>query len=544
MNKIKFIILLVLGVLLFAESSPPMFALSHEVADDHTLDIVAAQERAKMKMSAFKDKVYNDFDEYEERILAEYKAYKDSVLNKFVEYMKRPWLDVEGQKLSQKPLDRSIKPEVIDNNKNNIIDDNYIQKCDDDKVIEKSNDDNSKQKAINYDEVVDLSRMELDEQPQPFVPIILEQDDLYQYFEFDFFSTRLKVHISDEVKCKLLSVDNNGIADFIGKMSKNESINLTLADCLDLRDDLMLCDWAYLELLMTLTTTFYGEMCNESTLLAGYLYSMSGYKMRYAYSSNGVELLFACDQLIVDMPMYVLNSKKNDRYFMIGSNKVESLKICDFKIPYEKPMSLYMNNIPILREANVCRSIELHSYPINLEYIVNQNLIDFFDTYPTPLTVGDEYSKWSYYAKTPLSDVAKELLYPTLELEISGLSDCEAVNILMNWIQTYEYQYDNDVWGYDRAFFPDETLFYPYCDCEDRSILLARIVMDLLNLQTAIIYYPNHLAVAIQFNENVDGDYIVYDGKRFTICDPTYKFSRAGQTMKGMNNNQAKLILL
>lgn len=70
MNKIKFIILLVLGVLLFAESSPPMFALSHEVADDHTLDIVAAQERAKMKMSAFKDKVYNDFDEYEERILA------------------------------------------------------------------------------------------------------------------------------------------------------------------------------------------------------------------------------------------------------------------------------------------------------------------------------------------------------------------------------------------------------------------------------------------------------------------------------------------
>ena len=57
------------------------------------------------------------------------------------------------------------------------------------------------------------------------------------------------MHISDEVKCKLLSVDNNGIADFIGKMSKNESINLTLADCLDLRDDLMLCDWAYLELL-------------------------------------------------------------------------------------------------------------------------------------------------------------------------------------------------------------------------------------------------------------------------------------------------------
>lgn len=33
------------------------------------------------------------------------------------------------------------------------------------------------------------------------------------------------------------------------------------------------------------------------------------------------------------------------------------------------------------------------------------------------------------------------------------------------------YEYDNKVWGHDRALFAEETLYYPYCDSEDRSIV-------------------------------------------------------------------------
>jgi hypothetical protein len=68
--------------------------------------------------------------------------------------------------------------------------------------------------------------------------------------------------------------------------------------------------------------------------------------------------------------------------------------------------------------------------------------------------------------------------------KLKGLSQKEAMERLLNWVQTaFVYEYDDKVWGDDRAFFPEETLYYPYCDCEDRSILLSRLVRDLLGLK-------------------------------------------------------------
>lgn len=93
-------------------------------------------------------------------------------------------------------------------------------------------------------------------------------------------------------------------------------------------------------------------------------------------------------------------------------------------------------------------------------------------------------------------------------------------------------------------FFAEETLYYPYCDCEDRSILFSRLVRDLLGLDVILVFYPGHLATAVDFKIPVDGDYIELDGKHFTICDPTYIGAPIGATMPDMNNQTAKVILL
>lgn len=84
------------------------------------------------------------------------------------------------------------------------------------------------------------------------------------------------------------------------------------------------------------------------------------------------------------------------------------------------------------------------------------------------------------HANTPLVESTKNYLYPTLSQFISGCSELEAVNKLLNWVPTgLEYELDDKIWGYDRAFFAEETLYYPYADCEDRSILFSRFVRDL-----------------------------------------------------------------
>ena len=116
---------------------------------------------------------------------------------------------------------------------------------------------------------------------------------------------------------------------------------------------------------------------------------------------------------------------------------------------------------------------------------------------------------------------------------------------LLNLVQTgFVYEYDDKVWGYDRAFFSEESLYYPYCDCEDRAIMLSRWVRDLLGLETLLVYYPGHLAMAVAFDEPVAGDYIVYKNKHFTICDPTYINAPVGATMPSMDNAKATVILL
>jgi hypothetical protein len=47
-------------------------------------------------------------------------------------------------------------------------------------------------------------------------------------------------------------------------------------------------------------------------------------------------------------------------------------------------------------------------------------------------------------------------------------------------------------------------------------------VRDLLGLDVLLLYYPGHLATAVNFPTEVKGDFFMVDGLRFTICDPTF----------------------
>jgi hypothetical protein len=116
---------------------------------------------------------------------------------------------------------------------------------------------------------------------------------------------------------------------------------------------------------------------------------------------------------------------------------------------------------------------------------------------------------------------------------------------MLHWTQTgFKYKLDEEVWGIDRPFFGEESLFYPYCDCEDRAILLSHLVRDLLGLDVILVYYPGHLAMATNFLDDVDGDYILLNNKKYVICDPTYIGASIGETMPNMDNKTATVIEL
>ena len=78
---------------------------------------------------------------------------------------------------------------------------------------------------------------------------------------------------------------------------------------------------------------------------------------------------------------------------------------------------------------------------------------------------------------------------------------------------------------------PEETLLYPYSDCEDRSILFSFLVNNLTGLKVVGLDYPEHIATAVKFNTPVKGDAINHNGARYVVCDPTYINADVGMTM-------------
>lgn len=379
-------------------------------------------------------------------------------------------------------------------------------------------------------------------QPKPIAPVQEVPETDPHTFSFSFLGTSFQVRKPQASMPQLRGIDESSIASAWEYLSST-SFNNTIVDCIKLRSAKHLCDWAYLMMLKAFADAFCGQDTNESTMLMSYIYSQSGYKIRMAQQAGRLEMLYASQHDVYGTPYFECDG---DRFFAM-SKLSGSLKVSSARFPKEQSLSLWVNNNPEINySASPVRTLTSKRYPeITVQISSNKNLLSFFNSYPTSEVGGNFMTRWAMYANTQIDMNVKNELYSQLKRFISGYSQLEAVERLLNWVQTaFVYEYDDKVWGGDRAFFPDETLYYPYCDCEDRSILFTRLVRDLLNLRCILIYYPGHLAAAVCFTEQVKGDYIMANGSRFVVCDPTYIGASVGHTMPDMDNSQAKVIIL
>ncbi len=359
-------------------------------------------------------------------------------------------------------------------------------------------------------------------------------------YKFTYFGTQMNVRLSDDCKFRLAACNEEAISNGWTTLS-DERYNNCLADCLRLRTEHHLCDWAYLLMLRDLANAFLGKNTNEATLFMAYLYCQSGYKMRLGMADNKLHMLFASSHNIYELNYWSIEGK-----LYYSFEPLKSLQICTASFPKERDLSLQIKQEPLLAsKLSSLRTISAKKYTLTTKTQVNENLINFYDTYPSSYFGDNICNRWAMYANAPMSANAQKTLYPTLRNAIAGLSRAEAASKLIDWVQQgFVYEYDSIVWGKDRSFFPDESLFYPYADCEDRSILYSRLVRDLMGISVMLVFYPGHLATAIEIGENVQGDYIIVNGRRFLVCDPTFIGAPIGRTMPGMDNATAKVVIL
>lgn len=475
---------------------------------------------AQSNYEEFRNRIQNNYNKFKEERNREYEEFRNRMNAEYAALIKDSWERMNALKAVPKPKDDKPVPPKI------------YPEDDKDKPI--------KDNPLPYDEVVPVVKPK--PAPKPVVPIEEDRKPAEKYFYFTYVNTRLRVRLDDSQRFTMSGCGENEISRIWERMSGTEYNNV-INDCLKIRDEHKLCDWAYLSMIDTMSKKFMQGRVNEATMFMAYIYSQSGYKMRLANDGSRVYMLYASRHVIYNKPYWLI---ENEIYFPYDCES-NSLNICAAKFPEEQPLSMQITSEQLLEMASSPQR-ELKSARYGKVHAVvqtNENLIKFFDTYPSSGVREDFGVRWAMYANTPLSDIAKSTLYPSLRESIEGMNELDAVNRLLNFVQTaFVYEYDDKVWGYDRAFFADETLYYPYCDCEDRSILFSRIVRDLLGLEVVLIYYPGHLATAVRFNQQVSGDYIQMNGKRYVVCDPTFIGAPVGATMTNMDNSKAKVILL
>lgn len=383
-----------------------------------------------------------------------------------------------------------------------------------------------------------------EKQPTPIAPIeeipipIRQQEKIVTAVRW---GTSFPVRFTDNQRFTLSGTDNESIACAWKNISGKE-YNNTVRDCLLLRAERRLNDWAYLCMLQSLSVELFGES-NEAVLFMANVFCKSGYKMRLARSGEKLFMLFASRHFIYEKNFFRI---EDECFYLFGGN-VDNLELCPGVYPGEKPLSLRITEQPLLEitpsDERILTSKSFKDMEITIQ--VNENIMKLCSEYPAS-SLGDDFmTRWAMYANATIADDVKSELYPQLQKQIEGHSQQEAVNMLLNWVQTaFSYEYDEMVWGADRAFFAEETLFYPFCDCEDRSILFSHLVRDLVGLDVILVYYPGHLAVAVAFTENVIGDYITVDEKRFVVCDPTYINAPVGMSMPNLDKDNISVIKL
>ena len=388
---------------------------------------------------------------------------------------------------------------------------------------------------------IDVEPVTVIPQPKPVEPIREMPSPDINYFTFAFYGIDRKIRMPEYGRLSFTDCTPNNIASLWESLCIDD-MNNAIRDCLETRIQYNLCDWAYLQFLNHLAQE-YCKDTNGATLLTAFLYCQSGYQMRLAIDGTKLMLLYGSRHQIFDKGYFNVDGV----FFYPLGEPSNTISICGAVFEGETPMSLIIDKEQLLgtdmsRERTITAE---YNNDMSLVCQVPHNLIEFYNTYPTSSIDSNPLTRWSMYANTPLAHVTKEKLYPPLRKSIAGCNKLQAAEKLLNWVQTgFEYEYDDKVWGHDRAFFAEETLYYPYADCEDRSILFSRLIRDLLGLDVALIYYPGHLATAVCFDQEVSGDAMIIGGRKFIVCDPTYIGAPVGVQMPDLEYDKAQAIIL
>ncbi len=263
---------------------------------------------------------------------------------------------------------------------------------------------------------------------------------------------------------------------------------------------------------------------NNRVMWSWAMLNQAGYQAKIGYSGSSVYLLLPFMQEVYERPYYSIDGSN---FYLMGNKKgisnmmtyTEDFEGATKKVDLHLPFALNFSDA----SNAVVRKTLLPNETEPLQLKLDKTVMAFLDSYPQTVN--------TVYLNAAMSVSVKETLFDYMAPRLQGKSETQVVTYLLNYLHSFEYKTDRDQFNREKMFFPDELFYYPYSDCEDRTVLFTRLVNELTGLDAVALTYFSHMAAAVAFSTPIDGYSVMVDGRRYTITDPTYINAPIGSVM-------------
>lgn len=459
------------------------------------------RQRKRQEFSNYQKEKRREFNEYQERKRKEFIEYRRKKNAEFADYLGKPWEPFQLEKPMELPSKPDpVKPQVAPKQDPNALPDKPSE--------------------------LPQGKLVTTVMPKPAPPLdvpVIEQKKSQYTKTVSLFDTPVELELNPALRFMLNNISEAEV-DRIWHTFNVEAMDELFFSCENLRRDLNLNGWALLNLCKIVGEEIEGKGTNESVVLQTYLLTQFGYDARLA-SVNGNRLVMLCP---VDTDLADISFLKQDgKKFYVWAD-VKNRQINTYRLNYEMATnSLNFSNSTSIQLSQsmlpVSSFVSKWNKETQVEVSAKKSLMAYYSEMP-------QFMDKTLYASQPMDSEMERQVLPSLRNAIIGKSELEAANILLHFVQTaFEYKSDFEQFGYERSFFKEELFYYPYSDCEDRAILFSHLVRKLMGLKVVMLHYPNHSCTAVNFKSDISGDYVMVNGSKYVVCDPTYINANVGQ---------------
>lgn len=313
------------------------------------------------------------------------------------------------------------------------------------------------------------------------------------------------------------------------QMMSGSKYEPTLSAIAETRDRLRLDDWGDVTLWRSAAQALQPGRQAEQNLLLWYFLVKSGYDVRLGYAGSDVHLFIAVRQQVYATKYTSVGGQTY--YAVLAADHGDSIRTF---YTYEASYPVKLRAIDIAAastgftrtvRAQRTLSFDYKGETIRMDVPYDRSLVEYLDSFPQ--------TEFPLYFDTDGSGLVRQGLVAELKKHTAKMGEEEAVDFLLAFVQhAFAYKTDIEQFGREKYFFVEDSLYYPYNDCEDRSVMFSWLVHELLGLKSVGLLYPGHMTTAVLLKQvRPEFATVSYQGERYVIADPTYIGASVGMAM-------------